>query len=63
MKSSKPAFAIKTQGTPLVSDFIESVLDIDAFNAETHAEQEDAFQIIAVRSQILSALRDLESLE
>jgi len=47
----------------LLSDAIDSVLDIDAFNAEVHAEREDASQIIAVRSQILSVLRDAEGLE
>jgi ParB-like nuclease domain len=44
----------------LLTSAIESVIDLDAFNAEVQAEREDAAHIAATRARMLTVLRDSE---
>ena len=47
----------------LVTDAIDSVLDIAAFNAEVDAERQDAAHIAAARNRVLTVLREAGGLE
>ncbi len=42
----------------LLSDAIDSVLDIAAFNAEVDAERQDAAHIAAARNRVLTVLQE-----
>jgi hypothetical protein len=42
----------------LLTVAIESVIDLDAYNAEVDAEREDAAHIAATRARVLSVLRE-----
>jgi hypothetical protein len=42
----------------LLTVAIESVIDVEAYNAEVSAEREDAAHIVATRARVLSVLRD-----